>query len=327
MPRHEPPQTVPAWRRPRWRYAVLAFLLGVGYTLTALLLGFEFRLDERDFTLAAGALVETSFAGFGYLLGLVTEARHRERAAAKRAAERQWELSRLRTRLAQAEKLASLGELSSALGHELRNPLAILRSMAQNLAESRDTDEVRSTCREMLEEIDRLARVTARLIDFARPLEPKRSRVRVAEIAERARLLAGELLRDHPLALAVRSGPRDLEADADPDLLCQVLLGLLENAAAAAPPGSELELAWGIEGGEEIEITVADHGPGVPPDVRAQIFEPFFTTREGGHGLGLAVARQIVEAHGGTIEALDRPEGGAIFRLCLPASVRLEKAA
>src|SRR5438876_1223134 len=106
---------------------------------------------------------------------------------------------------------------------------------------------------------------------------------------------------------------------ADGDLICQVLLGLLANAAEAAPSGGEVALAAAAADGG-VEIAVADSGPGVPPELRARIFEPFFTTRPRGTGLGLAVARQIVEAHGGRIEVGERTGGGARFTLRLPAA-------
>ena len=143
--------------------------------------------------------------------------------------------------------------------------------------------------------------------------------VSVHELFDRALLLAREGLdgkalrvqRDEPAALpAVR---------ADGDLICQVLLGLLANAAEAAPSGGEVALAAAAADGA-VEIAVADSGPGVPPELRARIFEPFFTTRPHGTGLGLAVARHIVEAHGGRIEVGERTGGGARFTLRLPAA-------
>lgn len=320
------PQLAP-WRRPRWCYAAAAFLLGVVYTVVAISLGFALRLGELDMTLEGGALIELSFAGFGYLLGLTTEARRREQAAARQAEERLRELARTRARLAQAEKLASLGELASAVSHELRNPLAILRAMTQNLEEATLDGDARSTCREMLEEIDRLSGVTSRLMDFARPVTLQPHRVALAELVERTRLLADELLRQRAIHFEVRGGPLDAELDADPDLLCQVLLGLLDNAAAHSPSSAAVELSWRLVDDDAVDLEMADRGPGVPAELRQRIFEPFFTQRADGHGLGLAVARQIVEAHGGRIEALERSGGGAIFRVRLPRARRLESAA
>ncbi len=99
---------------------------------------------------------------------------------------------------------------------------------------------------------------------------------------------------------------------ADPDLLCQVLLGLLENAADASPPGEAVELGWSVAG-DGVELTVTDRGEGISEGLRERVFEPFFTTRSEGNGLGLAVARQIVEAHGGEISVDSAPGRGRGF--------------
>ncbi|MCG8460578.1 MAG: hypothetical protein MI919_30220, partial [Holophagales bacterium] len=147
----------PWWRRERWLYAFGFFLLGVCYAMLALVTGLDFRLGEADVTLWVTTLLEVSFAGFGYLLGLATEARRGERWAAAEVERRLRELADLRARVAQAEKLASLGQLAGAVAHEVRNPLAILRSMAQNLAEELPGGKsgARRVCEEMIEEIDR----------------------------------------------------------------------------------------------------------------------------------------------------------------------------
>src|SRR5439155_2521652 len=106
---------------------------------------------------------------------------------------------------------------------------------------------------------------------------------------------------------------------ADADLICQVLLGLLANAAEATPRGGEVALAAAAADGV-VELAVADSGPGVPPDLRARIFEPFFTTRPRGSGLGLAVDRPVVEALGGGIDVVERAGGGARSPVCLPGA-------
>jgi len=103
-----------------------------------------------------------------------------------------------------------------------------------------------------------------------------------------------------------------------------VLLELIENATVLSPAGSTVRLAWHCVGGEGVHVSITDAGPGVPAELRDRIFDPFFSTRAGGTGLGLAVAKQVVEAHGGTIDVDDRddgaPSGGACFRVHLPAS-------
>ena len=104
---------------------------------------------------------------------------------------------------------------------------------------------------------------------------------------------------------------------ADGDLVCQVLVELLGNAAAATPAGGRVVVSTRAANGT-VELAVADSGPGIAPQDRAKVFEPFFTTRAEGTGLGLAVARQIVEAHGGRIDVGDGAGGGARFTVRLP---------
>jgi signal transduction histidine kinase len=107
--------------------------------------------------------------------------------------------------------------------------------------------------------------------------------------------------------------------EADPDLLSQVLIGLLANATEAVPPGGAIALDAYVADGA-VQLSVADSGPGIAPELRSRIFEPFFTTRPRGTGLGLAIARQIVEAHGGRIEVGEAASGGARFIITLPAA-------
>lgn len=323
---------LPWWRRERWQYAAASFVLGVIYTGLAMLFGFEFQLAERDVTFWVGGLVEFSFAAFGYVLGVSVESRRREQAAAEQIQRQLEDLAAARAKLAQQEKLASLGELAGAVAHEVRNPLAILRSLVQNLEESlgeaEPAVEGRETCGLLLEEIDRLAHVTSTLVGFARPLTLERRSASAASIAERTRLLGSQMLRDRAVRLRlVGEEGHDATLDADADLLCQVLLGLLENAAEASPAGEGIELAWrrSAEGG--VEFTVTDRGEGIAEELREKVFEPFFSTRPQGTGLGLAVARQIVDAHGGEISVVPRTDWGSCFRLRLPASSSLGTAA
>ena len=315
----------PFWRRPRYQYAAGAFLLGVIDITLARAIGFDFRLGDRDVTLWVGLFLELSFAGFGYLLGLLVESRRAERLAAQRIQEQLEEIASTRARLAQHEKLASLGQLASTLAHEVRNPLAIIRSQVQNLQETFDgkDDESVGACRAVLEEIDRLSRVVTSLVGFSRPLELHRADVPPADVVGHTEQLAQPLLRQHRVKLQteVVGAPFETAIDADPDLLCQVLLGLLTNAAEATPAGGRVRLSL-RRSDDGVRFDVVDEGGGVPSDLREKIFEPFFTTREEGSGLGLPVARQIVEAHGGRLELSDDQGGGACFSVHLRAAAR-----
>ncbi len=313
----------------RWWGLVGGIAIGAGDALLAHhLLGVRFEIGGHDAPVFVGFFFGSSSALLGFLLGYVAEGRRRADEAARVIREQADAIATIRARLAQTEKLAALGQLATAIAHEVRNPLAVIRSATQTLAETTDasSEDIRRACSFVIEEIDRLSNVVTSLLAFARPPQLDPRAVSVGDLFARARLLAGDELAARAVALRCEA-PADLPPlRADPDLLCQVLLGLLANAREAVGTGGEVTLAARAAAGE-VEIDVADSGPGVPPAMRARIFEPFFTTRPRGTGLGLAVARQIVEAHGGRIAVGERPGGGARFTLRLPIAPRAADAA
>lgn len=304
---------------PGWRWWGAGGGLAVGLLDAVLMarLGVSFEAGGRDVTLLVGGYFGLSFAVLGFLLGYAFEARRRDRRAAEVIRAQTEAVATARARLVQSEKLAALGQLASAVAHEVRNPLAVIRSAAQEINECLADGEARRACSFITTEIDRLNNVIGSLLAFARPLQVTPRTVTAAELLEGALLLVRDELRGKCIE-AVRSVPEDLPAlQADPDLLGQVLLGLLANAIAATPPGGTIALR-ARDDATSTSIEVADTGPGVPPELRARIFEPFFTTRERGTGLGLAIARQIVQAHGGELRVSDREGGGACFSIVLP---------
>ena len=307
--------------RARWWGAAAGIVLAVADTLTIRALGVRFELNGHPAGPLVAAWFGSSFTLLGFLVGYVVEGRRRDRRQAEVIRAQTEAIAATRARLAQTEKLAALGQLAAAVAHEVRSPLAVIRSAAQGLAESvpRDDEEGRRAYAFITTEIDRLGNVVNSLLAFARPLRVEARSVSVHELFDRALLLAHEELQGKALRVRRDESPLLPEVRADGDLICQVLLGLLANAAEAAPSGGEVALAAAAADGG-VEIAVADSGPGVPPELRARIFEPFFTTRPRGTGLGLAVARQIVEAHGGRIEVGERTGGGARFTLRLPAA-------
>ena len=297
--------------------AALGLLLGVSDTVLLRLLGVRFYLGEArsEVSLAIGAFFTCSFVALGYLWGQAQSARRAERAQAALVERQLFELGEQQARLAEQEKLASLGQLAGAIAHEVRNPLAIIRSTVQNISEALPEDDElgQESCTFALEEIDRLTKVSASLVSFIRPLKLKRERVRAQAILDRTEQLAQRLFADRPVRLRAEPGEGlSAHLSVDPDMLCQVLLGLLSNAASVSPDGAQVRLR-GVADGEHIEFSVIDEGPGVPEEMRERIFEPFFTTREQGAGLGLAIARQIISAHGGTLEVGAAGSGGARF--------------
>jgi len=233
---------------------------------------------------------------------------------------------RMKERLERDRRLASLGEMAAVLAHEIRNPLTAMKGHAQLLAErlAPDSPEKRKAGRVVREAV-RLEELTADLLSFIRSGEIER---READPSEILRAATREV--DGP------DGPRiDLEIPRAPAprpldgrLLRQALTNLLRNALQASPraaagtadgvPEAGGPVATLTEEDGTLVVTVRDHGPGVPAGERERIFEPFFTTRTRGTGLGLAVARRIVELHGGTITVTDHPAGGAVFRVTIP---------
>lgn len=316
----------PWWRLERWWGLAFGAGLGLADLVSTLLLGISFEMNGRDVTLLALGLYGSTFATAGLLFGLVLEGRRRDRRAAAIIAAQMETMTATRARLAQSEKLAALGQLAAAIAHEVRNALAVIRSAAQGLNEglpAADADAQRA-CSFITAEIDRLGSVVSSLLSFARPPRLAPRPVAVGSLFDQAVLLARQEL-DAKEIRVVRHEPGVLPSvQADSDLIVQVLLGLLSNAADAVPRGGVVQLDARAEDGV-IEIGVADSGPGIPEPLRARVFEPFFTTRDKGTGLGLAVARQIVEAHAGRIDVAERPGGGALFRISLPqASPRAE---
>ena len=303
----------------RWWGALLGTLIAVGDTLFLRAFGIAFEMRGLDVTWFVGFWFGSSLALAGFLAGYSLELRRRERRSNALVRQQMDEIRATRARLAHSERLAAMGELAAAIMHEVRNPLAIIRSAAQSLTETLggEESEARRACGFITAEIDRLANVVTSLLGFARPLHLRVGAVPVTALVDRALLLAHDEIEGKHAHLTRRDA-RDLPApELDADLMCQVLLCLLSNAAEAVPVGGEIALqASGTNG--TIELAVEDSGPGVPADLRERVFEPFFTTRSRGVGLGLAVARQIVEAHGGKIDVGKSDLGGALFTVRLP---------
>lgn len=222
-----------------------------------------------------------------------------------------------------AEQLAWVGQMAAGIAHEIRNPLMAIKLLVQAGAERPGGPALRPRDFEVLdEEIGRLEQIVSGFLDFARPPRPNPRRFDAVEYVAQA--LDGVQpraeLQGVSLSLDRTGGP--VVVSADPNQLRQVFLNLLINALDAQPKGGSIELGVRVDrsaGEPAVVLTVADAGPGIAPGVADRIFEPFVSTKESGLGLGLSICRRIAEAHGGTLSAGDRPGGGAVFTLRLPA--------
>jgi two-component system sensor histidine kinase PilS (NtrC family) len=234
----------------------------------------------------------------------------------------------LKSRTARLEAVAGL---SASLAHEIRNPLASIQSAVKQLGQSpRSTPDEQTLTRLIVRESDRLTRLLSEFLDFARPTAAKLRPMDVAAtVRGAARLAAAHPSRGKHVDVACTFGDEPVMIHGDEDLLHRAVFNLVLNAVQAVEErGSvrvELRGATRAEipsillaGGDEvIALRVIDDGPGIDPAIRDRLFEPFATTREGGSGLGLAVAHRAVEAHGGVV-MVDTGERGSRFTIFLP---------
>jgi two-component system sensor histidine kinase HydH len=265
----------------------------------------EFRPGSAS-ALESRALVTLAISCFAALLLL---------AVAGLSFRRARETESLTAQLARDQQLKSLGQMSAVLSHELRNPLTALKGHTQLLLEKLAADHPgRPGAERILASALRLETTANQILDFSRTgavvLRPSSPRA-VAEAAI-------EVVAEPRVRLEVLPGVESWPLD--PLRMEQVLVNLIRNAAQAAPEGP-IEVGVKAQGGS-LEFSVRDHGPGLPPGEEARIFEPFHGKNVRGAGLGLAICRQIVEAHGGRIEGITHPDGGALFRVFVPEARR-----
>lgn len=217
---------------------------------------------------------------------------------------------KLRGELEHGRRLAALGTMSAVLAHELRNPLASLKGHAQLLAETLEPDPALSRKADLVvAEAVRLERLTNDLLEFVRTGELSRAPARPAAVLEAAAAATD------PERIEVVAAPAP-EASLDAERLRQALENVLRNAVQAGAGKVRATLSGA---GGQLVFTVRDHGPGIPAGEEERIFEPFVTGRTKGVGLGLAIAKRIVEQHGGRIRARNHPEGGAELEISIPA--------
>jgi two-component system C4-dicarboxylate transport sensor histidine kinase DctB len=228
--------------------------------------------------------------------------------------------------LVQAGKLAVIGQLSAGIAHELNQPLAALRTLSGNARKflARGNQETASSNLERIDQlVDRMGQLTAQLKSFARKSSGKPHAVPVRRAVENALFLLEQRLRQTGAVARIDLPAEELETWCDANRLEQVLVNLAGNALDAMEGQAHpiLQVAARRQG-DRILIQVRDSGPGLSDEARTRLFEPFFTTKEAGSGLGLGlpISAGIVADFGGTLSASNRPEGGAVFTVEIPAA-------
>ncbi|MDH7970943.1 ATP-binding protein [Sphingomonas sp. AR_OL41] len=234
----------------------------------------------------------------------------RQRAAADRR------YRAAREELTQANRLGSIGQITAGVAHEINQPVAAIRTYAENagLFLDRDqTDQVRGNLASIVELTGRIGTITAELRNFARKRTAAPEPVDLGSAIDGALLLAGDRIRD----LVILDVRAPVAVIADRVRLEQILLNLLQNAAEALVSAPSPRIVITVRSGATVGLVVSDNGPGIDTGVAAEIFTPFVTSKPDGLGLGLGIARDIAREFGGELDRVATPLGGAAFRLTL----------
>lgn len=224
-----------------------------------------------------------------------------------------------------ADKLSSIGQLAASVAHEIKNPLASIKTLGQLLQEETPGGDGRREYIDVIvSEVNRLNGVVEKLLTYARPEESQMRRIRFAELVTHVLALVDHEAGRHRVELAAEYPP-ELEILVDSEKIKQVLLNLIFNGIQAMPDGGNVTIsASHVANSPWSVIRVTDTGTGMPADVAARVFEPFFTTKQRGTGLGLAIVKKIIDLHGGRIEvesrqaAVGTAAAGTTFTIYLP---------
>jgi PAS domain S-box-containing protein len=232
------------------------------------------------------------------------------------------ERKQLEEALRRQETLASIGSLVAGVAHEVRTPLFSI-SATLDAFEGGTPEEMEEGAQLLRAQVRRLSNLMSDLLEFGRPPVLQMEPGGIEEILRRAVGLCGPLAAEAEVTVRPVLAQGPLVVSRDARRLEQAFQNLVANAIQHAPRGSEVQIvAQPLQryARDYVECRVEDGGAGIPEDSLNRVFEPFFSRRKGGTGLGLPIVQRIVEAHGGTVTAANRPTGGAVFTVTLPAS-------
>jgi two-component system sensor kinase FixL len=274
------------------------------------------RKDGSTFPMEL-AVGEMRSADQRFFTGFIRDLTERQKTEAR--------LQELQTELVHISRLTAMGEMASALAHELNQPLSAVANYlkgAKRLMDGRADDDSKLVCGAMdkaAEQALRAGQIIRRLRDFVARGESERRVESINKLIEEANALALVGAKEHGVRVRHQIDPAHDLILADKVQIQQVLLNLLRNAMDAMTGGERRELLVSTRPLDTnmIEVSVADTGPGISADIASQLFQPFVTTKPQGMGVGLSISRTIIEAHGGQIWTEPNPGGGAIFRFTL----------
>jgi len=232
------------------------------------------------------------------------------------------ELNRTQEKLIESERLASIGQMSGHLAHEIRNPLTTIGGFARYIASHMDKDSrIHRNASIIYDECIRLENTLANVLDYTRPIRPRREPVDLNKLIEETTNQFRSIIEENGihLELALQDGLEQIQADAR--MIKQVIINLLKNAIEAVEQKSDARISFSTRAqGDRVEITASDSGIGVETEARAKLFSPFFSTKVGGSGLGMSVSQRIVRQHGGEISFESEPGEGTTFYVTLPVN-------
>jgi signal transduction histidine kinase len=303
-------------------------LVGLAGPIGGLIIGFGvarglsrsiYRLSVRVQDMAQrldSDVASVSIAADGDIHSLDNQLQHVVRRV-EEVAER---LQRHQREMLRAEQLSAVGQLAAGVAHEVRNPLTSVNMLVEAALRSHNRKPLTLEDLEVIHgEIARLEQTVQGFLDFARPPTLHRSRVPLPEVVCQALDLVRVRARQQGVETALRFQGEVPARDVDRSQLCNVLVNLFLNALDAMPGGGRLEIDLETLPEGVVRITVADTGTGISPEISERLFTPFVSSKPTGTGLGLSISRRIVEEHGGWIAGSNRPGGGAVFTITLPA--------
>jgi PAS domain S-box-containing protein len=233
--------------------------------------------------------------------------------------------------LAQREKFTAMGQMMAGAAHELNNPLTAILGVSDLLRERAADDVVRRQVELIWQQARRAAGIVQNLLAFARPPATGRSKIQLEEIVRQALESQQDSLRKKNITVEFQAPDNLPPMEGDSKLLAQVFSNMITNAEqaiSAVHDQGTLKISLSCAGGR-VCVTIADSGPGIPPEILGKIFDPFFTTKRpgGGTGLGLTISLAVIKEHGGRLEVQSSPDSGTTFQVLLPIAVEEPPAA
>jgi signal transduction histidine kinase len=223
--------------------------------------------------------------------------------------------------VARTTALASMGEITSSIVHEMRNPLSSVKMNLQALSRSLEPGDPNTEAAEIASnQISRIENMLTDLLQFGRPVSIRKTAIPFEELVRMSLNVAADMTQEKGICSEVESVLDDSTLFIDKEQMCRALSNLVINAIQASPPQSVIRITLrpSLHGERFVDIEVSDSGTGLTEMAARKVFQPFFTTKPGGTGLGLANVKKIVELHGGSVSASNGETCGASFRIILP---------